>query len=223
MKAMILAAGKGKRLLPLTTKTPKALIEVGGKKLIEYHLEHLQRLGINEIAINTGHLAEKVHQHLGDGSVYGVDIRYSDEGEHLLNTGGGIRKMLPWMNGETFVVINADVFSDYQIHDMDLEDGSAHLVVVDNPDYHSQGDFYWDGKQIQLEPHPSQESVTFAGIAYYTPHFFDAVEARPIPLVEILHQGIKSCAVSAEKHTGLWEDVGTLERLESLQQKLSGS
>ena len=214
MKAMILAAGRGKRMRPLTDHTPKPLIRVGGKALIEYHLEALCAAGISEVVINTAHLSGKLHAALGDGLRYGLDIAYSDEGEHALETGGGIFHALPMLGDETFLVINGDVWCDYPIRSRTLNGKDlAHVVLVDNPPHNPRGDFALRNMRLLSEGQPM---LTFSGIGYYQPSLFESCSPGRFALAPLLRQAAHRGLVSAEHHRGLWNDVGTIERLRSL-------
>ncbi len=218
MKAMILAAGRGARLRPLTNDTPKVLLKAGARCLIEYHLKRLRAAGIKDIVINLGHLGEMIRKKLGKGSDYNAKITYSDEMAGALETGGGIINALEWLGGEPFVVINGDIFTDYAIRPLQLENAQAHLVMVDNPEHNPGGDFYLDDKHITAD---SGKLLTFSGISYYKPSFFDNASPGRAPLVELLKEKIPQNVVTGELHSGVWMDVGTLERLNMLRQQLA--
>lgn len=218
MKAMILAAGRGTRLKPLTDDTPKVLLRAGSKCLIEYHLERLRTAGIKDIVINLGHLGEMIRKKLGKGSDYNLKITYSDEMTGALETGGGIINALEWLGGEPFVVINGDIFTDYLIRPLQLENAEAHLVMVNNPEHNPGGDFYLGDTHITPD---SGKLLTFSGISYYKPSFFDNTSSGRIPLVELLKEKIPQNVVTGELHNGKWVDVGTLERLNTLRQQLA--
>ena len=215
MKAMILAAGRGKRLRPLTDETPKPLIKVAGKSLIEYHLENLAHAGIKDIVINTAWLAEKIHDQLGDGARYGVTIRYSDEGT-ALETAGGIIKALPLLGDDPFVVVNGDIWCDYDFSRLpELEPSKqAHLLLVDNPDHNPAGDFALENGLIRNTGSPM---YTFSGIGIYTPAFFADQPEGALPLAPIIRSKSENDMVSGEYHPGRWTDVGTIERLDELE------
>ena len=214
MRAMILAAGRGKRLRPLTDKTPKPLIRVAGKSLIEYHLENLAHAGFKDIVINTAWLAEKIHEQLGDGSAYGVSIEYSDEGT-ALETAGGIIKALPLLGEDPFLVVNGDIWCDYDFSRLpELESGKqAHLLLVDNPDHNPAGDFALDSGLIR---NTGNTMYTFSGIGIYRPAFFAGQSEGALPLAPIIRSKCESNMVSGEYHPGRWTDVGTVERLDEL-------
>jgi len=218
MKAMILAAGRGERLRPLTDKLPKPLIKAGGKALIEYHLEKLVQAGFNEIVINTAWLAEKIHQQLGDGSQYGLTIQYSDE-EQALETAGGIIKALPLLGDEPFLVINGDIWCDLNFSTIkELKPSSqAHLFLVNNPEHNPDGDF---SLQNNLIKNTGDTMFTFSGIGIYRPDFFEEQTAGAVPLAPIIRKKADKDLVSGEIYPGLWTDVGTIERLELLEKTL---
>lgn len=212
MKAMILAAGKGERLRPLTLHTPKPLVRVGDKPLIEYHIEALARAGIRELVINHAWLGAQIEAALGDGARWGVRIAYSPEGEPL-ETGGGIRKALPLLGDQPFVVVNGDIFTDYDFARLcDIEVASAHLVLVDNPEHHAEGDFAWcEGRLV-----PDRGGVprlTYSGIAVLHPRLFADSPEGAFRLAPLLRRALDVGMVSGEHFTGCWLDVGTHERL----------
>ena len=218
MKAMILAAGRGERLRPLTDETPKPLIKVAGKSLIEYHLENLAKAGISEIIINTAWLAEKIHQHLGDGSDYGVSIHYSDEGQ-ALETAGGIIKALPMLGNEPFLVVNGDIWCDFDFATLpDLsENVEAHLILVNNPEHNPNGDFSLENDLIKSIGY---EMKTFSGIGIYKPDFFKEQNNGALPLAPIIRKKCESNLVSGQFYNGAWTDVGTVERLNKLDKQI---
>ena len=216
MTAMILAAGLGSRMRPLTNNTPKPLLEVGGKPLIVWHIEQLEKAGFKEIVINVAYLGEKIIEYLGDGSEYGVKIIFSDEREEgALETAGGIVKALPWLS-ETFLVINGDIWTDYNYrHDFNLEENNlAHLVLVKNPEHNLEGDFFLA---------ETEKKYTFSGIAYYAKSFFDGVSSSKAPLAPLLFNAVKKQIIQTEYHTGKWYDIGTPNRLKLLDKKLKKS
>ncbi len=221
MKAMILAAGRGERLRPLTDELPKPLITVAGKSLIEYHIEKLAKAGINEIIINTAWLAEKIHQQLGDGSNYGVTITYSDEGK-ALETAGGIINALPLLGTTPFLVVNGDICCDFNFSSLpELGAGiQAHLVLVDNPPHNPEGDF---SLHKHLIKNTGKNRYTFSGISIYHPDFFSGHKKGIAPLAPIIREKCENNLVSGQLHSGLWTDVGTLERLQQLRAQLTAS
>ena len=215
MKAMILAAGRGERMRPLTDHTPKPLLQAGRHRLIEYHLLNLAAAGFKDIVINIAWLGEQITETLGDGIRYGLHIRYSDEGDHALETGGGIYKALPLLGDEPFLVINGDIWTDYpyaQLNNWPLS-GLAHLVLVENPAHNPDGDFYIiDNKLAESGP----QKYTFSGIDVYTHAFFDGQAPGAFPLAPIIRRHSQNHLVSAELYTGSWQDIGTHERLQQL-------
>ena len=219
MRAMILAAGRGERLRPLTDETPKPLIKVAGKSLIEYHLENLADAGFKEIIINTAWLAEKIHQQLGDGSSYGVSIQYSDEGT-ALETAGGIINALPLFGNEPFLVVNGDTWCDFDFKKLpELKPGiQAHLILVDNPEHNGKGDFCL---QHGLIKNSGECMLTYSGIGIYSAAFFAEQQAGALPLAPILRKKCDEDLVSGQYHEGLWTDVGTIGRLQELERQLS--
>lgn len=214
---MILAAGRGERMRPLTDTTPKPLLQAGGKALIEYHLEALARAGFSSVVINHAHLGEQIEAALGDGSRYGLSIDYSDEGE-ALETGGGIFHALPLLGDEPFLVVNGDVWSDYpyeRLRDVDVE--LAHLVLVDNPPQHPQGDFLLrQGRVLDADG----ERLTFSGIGLYHPALFDGCRDGAFALAPLLRRAMGQGRVSGEHYRGRWFDIGTPERLAQLDAML---
>jgi N-acetyl-alpha-D-muramate 1-phosphate uridylyltransferase len=215
--AMILAAGRGERLRPLTDSTPKPLIEIAGKHLIEYHIENLARAGIKNIVINTSWLSEQIHQTLGDGSNYGTSIQYSDEPE-ALETAGGIIKALPLL-GETFIVINGDIWTDFDFSawkNMHLSK-QAHLILVNNPEHNLEGDFALKDEML-MNSGPTM--YTYSGIGIYTAEFFAGVQPGKVPLAPIIRQKNDAGLVSADLFQGEWLDVGNIQRLEQLREVL---
>lgn len=222
MKAMILAAGKGERLRPLTLHTPKPLVRAAGVPLIEYHLRALAAAGFNELVINHAWLGQQIEDHLGDGSRFGVSIRYSPEGEPL-ETGGGIFKALPLLGDEPFLVVNGDIFTDYAFAQLRKPlAGLAHLVLVDNPAHHPQGDFLLAGGQVS-DGQGTGERLTYSGLAVLSPQLFEGCEPGAFKLAPLLRQAMARGLVSGERHAGRWIDVGTHERLADVERVLQES
>ncbi len=210
MKAMILAAGRGQRMRPLTDKTPKPLLKVRGKCLIEYHIEALRKAGIHELVINTGWLGQKIETYLQDGSRHNVRIAYSREPETTYETGGGIFHALDLLS-DTFIVVNGDIRTDYNYSDLpDTLAGQAHIVLVDNPAHHPAGDFALSDGYAGSEGEPR---LTFSGIGLYRKALFNGRRAGKFPLVSVLREAMRRNEVTAEHHRGDWNDVGTPERL----------
>lgn len=223
MKAMILAAGMGNRMRPLTLHTPKPLLEVGGKPLIVWHIEKLQKMGVQEIVINTAWLGEKLVDALGDGSQFGVKILWSHEGEGL-ETAGGIIKALPLLGNEPFILVNGDVWTTMDfapLLNVQLQDDLAHLVLVENPVQHPQGDFTLAAnKAYTFEQARSGENLTYSGVAVMHPQMFVGLESGKRPLAPLLKQAMQQEKISAHKLQGVWVDVGTPERLNALDQQI---
>lgn len=218
MKAMILAAGRGERMRPLTDHTPKPLLQVGGRRLIEYHIQNLVSAGIKELVINHAHLGDQIERFLGDGSRYGAIIQYSGE-EQALETGGGIFNALPRLGDAPFVVVNGDVWTDYSFDNLpSVVNGLAHLVLVDNPEHHPQGDFCLQNGLVLNDAEPR---LTFSGISVLSPRLFNSCSQGAFPLAPLLRQAMQTGGVTGEHYEGEWCDVGTPERLTCLDQKLS--
>ncbi|KAB0496799.1 N-acetylmuramate alpha-1-phosphate uridylyltransferase MurU [Pseudomonas moorei] len=212
MKAMILAAGKGERMRPLTLTTPKPLIRAGGVPLIEYHLRALAAAGFTEIVINHAWLGQQIEDYLGDGSRYGVHIQYSPEGEPL-ETGGGIFRALPLLGDEAFVVVNGDIWTDYDFSVLHQPiAGLAHLVLANNPDHHPAGDFQLIDGQVR-DAQPDVATLTYSGIAVLHPQLFEGCSAGAFKLAPLLRTAMANGQVSGERLNGQWVDVGTHERL----------
>ncbi|MEB3862821.1 MULTISPECIES: N-acetylmuramate alpha-1-phosphate uridylyltransferase MurU [Acinetobacter] len=219
MKAMILAAGLGNRMRPLTLYTPKPLLEVGGKPLIVWHIEKLKKIGVTEIVINSAWLADKLISSLGDGSQFGVDIRWTREDEGL-ETAGGIINALPLLGTDPFILVNGDVWTtmDFEaLCQIKLNDDLAHLVLVDNPKQHPEGDFtLFDGRIFTFDQDVMGENLTFSGVSVIHPKLFDGLESGKRPLAPLLKQAMQNQKISGEKLKGAWVDVGTPERLMEL-------
>lgn len=219
MRAMILAAGRGERMRPLTDLRPKPLLKVGGRALIEYHLLALRAIGIEEIVINHAWLGAMIEQALGDGARYGVRIEYSPEPAGGLETGGGIYQALPLLGTGPFIIVNADIWTDYSFQSLPKEpDGLAHLVLVNNPPHNPGGDFCLQGAKLVDD---SSVRLTYSGIGVYRPELFAACQPGRFPLAPLLRQSIRQGLISGEHYPGRWFDIGTPERLEELNQSLS--
>ncbi len=216
---MILAAGRGERMRPLTDRIPKPLLQINGKALIEYHIEALVAAGIRELVINHGWLGSKIPELLGDGSCYGATIHYSPEPEEALETGGGIVQALPLLGEEPFLVVNGDIHTDYPLFGLaGLGDYRAHLVLVDNPGHNPEGDFQLQGGVVTgYGGRGGAPQLTYSGIAVFHPSFFDGVVPGRFPLAPLLFDAVDRGLVSGEHYRGHWSDVGTPERLENLQ------
>ncbi len=207
---MLLAAGKGERLRPLTETLPKALVEVGGVPMIERHLDALRRAGIETVIINLGWLGATLVERLGSGERFGVQIIYSDEGENILETGGGIVRALPFLGREPFLVVNADIVTDVDFGGVSLpDDADTHLVLVPRPDDRETGDFGLEHGRLVNEP----PDYVFSGVAVYRPDFFSGCGVERFSVAPMLRAAADEGRASAELHEGFWADVGTPERL----------
>ena len=219
MKAMILAAGLGNRMRPLTLYTPKPLLEVGGKPLIVWHIEKLKNIGVTEIIINSAWLADKLIGALGDGSKFGVRILWTREDEGL-ETAGGIINALPLLGDKPFILVNGDVWTtmDFEpLRHIKLGEDLAHLFFVENPKQHPEGDFtLLNGRAFNFDQKIEGENLTFSGVSVIDPQLFKGLEAGKRPLAPLLKQAMQGTQVSAEKLQGSWVDVGTPERLMEL-------
>lgn len=227
MKAMILAAGFGERLRPLTETTPKPLLNVGGKPMIQYHIENLARAGVREIVINTSWLGEMIESYLGDGSRFGVQILWSRENAPL-ETGGGIRRALPHLGAEPFLVVNGDVWTDYPLESLITrglpQDIDAHLILIPNPAFKAQGDFSLCDRSMIHYPAAGEKAYTFSGISLLRPDIFALYPSASdkFPLRNVLESSIRAGTVSGEVYEGVWWDVGTVDRLDMLNTLLAG-
>lgn len=208
---MLLAAGRGERLRPLTDTVPKALVEVAGKPLIDHHLERLAAAGVDVVVVNLGWLGERIVERVGSGRAYGVSVVYSPEDDGILETGGGIRRALPLFGAEPFWVLNTDIVTDYVLPAVaPVDDAAAHLVMVPTPAYRAHGDFdLRDGRVVNGR----RPALTFSGIACYRPEFFDGCAPGRFPLAPMLAAAAARGELGGSLHRGLWADVGTPERL----------
>lgn len=215
MRAMILAAGRGERMRPLSDELPKPLLKVKGKALIVYHIEKLASAGFKEIVINIAHLGFKIPQLLGDGSRWDVNISYSDEQEDgALESAGGIKKALRLLGDETFLVVNGDVYCDYNFNpNFKLNGKKAHLILVPNPEHNPKGDF---GLTKSTLLNSADSMYTFSGIGYYSPKLFETLELQKTPLAPLLRSAIEKEGVSGELFTNMWHDIGTPQRLKEI-------
>lgn len=215
MKAMILAAGRGERMRPLTDHTPKPLLQAAGKPLIEHTIKQLVAAGFNDIVINHAHLGLQIEERLGNGSQFGASINYSPEGEHALETAGGIINALPLLGNEVFLVVNGDIATDFDFSELkNLTVDLAHLVLVDNPAHHPEGDFSLDNTRVVVAN--NSEPFTFSGIGLYRPELFNHIATAPRKLGPVLRLAIAKRQVSGQKTNGFWMDIGTPERLQEL-------
>lgn len=216
---MILAAGRGERMRPLTDTTPKPLLLVAGKPIIQYTIEQLVSAGFTEIVINIAHLGEQIKQVLGSGKQFGASIVYSDEGETGLETAGGIANALTLLGKSTFLVVNGDIANDYnfsQLHNKKID--LAHLVLIPNPEHHPEGDFHLSAGGLVSETGGS--SLTFSGIGLYHPKLFNNMEAGIKKLGPLLRKAMAKNRVTGEKFNGFWMDIGTPERLKEMEEHL---
>ena len=224
MKAMVLAAGRGERLRPITDTLPKPLVRVAGKPLIVYHLEALARAAVHEVVINLSWLPDKLRAALGDGSDYGVRITYTDEGPVALETGGGIFNAIQLLGPGPFLVVNGDTFTDIDFGALqaraaaDVRSGAlARLVLVPNPTQHPHGDFGLDGEQV-VERQTGR--FTYSGVGVYRPEFFEGCTAGKFPLLPLLKRAIAAGRLRGQLHEGEWCDVGTPQRLAELDERV---
>ncbi len=218
MKAMILAAGRGERMRPLTDYTPKPLLQVGGKPLIAWHLEALAKAGFREVVINHAHLGQQIEVALQDGSQWGLHIQYSPEAV-ALETAGGIANALPLLGDAPFLVVNGDVFTDIDFSAVSLTSPNlAHLVMVNNPPQHAAGDFALVESKLHAD---GTEKLTFSGVGVYQPALFAGVaRGQAAKLAPLLKAAMAQSLVSGTHHLGEWHDIGTPERLQALDSQL---
>ena len=227
MRALIFAAGKGERMRPLTETTPKPLLGVGGKPLVEWHLEKLAALGATDVVLNISWLADRFAPALGDGARWGLRLHYSHEGPEPLETGGGMLRALPLLGEAPFLAVNGDIWTDYDFARLPREPaGVAHLVMVDNPPQHPRGDFHLDDRgQLQASGSPT---LTFSGIGLYRPDILRGWQAQPgangapprFKLAPLLISAMARGEITGEHHRGRWTDVGTPQRLAELDAAL---
>jgi len=229
MKAMILAAGLGQRMRPLTDHLPKPLLTVGGKPLLQYHLENLRDAGIHQVVINLSYLGERIREWAGDGSRFGLQIEYSEEPEPL-ETGGALLHAMPLLGTAPVLLVNADVWTDLRFTDLlsdsRVEKGKGHLVMVPNPDFHPAGDFYLSSENARLcENGKPDQRFTFGGISILSPGLINEYpeRRRKFPLVEVFRAAIAAGALTGEVYRGGWSDVGTPERLRDLDELLQSA
>lgn len=219
LKVMILAAGRGERMRPLSDVTPKPLLPVAGKALIVHLIERLARAGLRGVVVNHAHLGHQFEDYLGDGSRYGARIVYSPEPEGGLETGGGICQALSLLDSDPFVVVNGDIWTDFPFERLPQAlDGLAHLVLVDNPPHHAQGDFSLRAGRVLSDDGPK---LTFSGIGVYQRALFEHCRPGRFPLAPLLRAAMEQGRVSGEYYGGRWRDVGTPERLAALEQELA--
>jgi MurNAc alpha-1-phosphate uridylyltransferase len=218
MRAMLLAAGRGERMRPITDSTPKPLVRVGDRPLIAWHLAALARAGIREVVINLSWLGHQVRTTLGDGRDYGVSITYSDEGPVPLETGGGIFRAVPLLGPGPFLVVNADIWTDIDFAAVALEEHAhARLLLIPNPPHHPRGDFGLEGDLVVTR---DTDRYTYSGVGMYRPEFFAGCTPGRFPLLPLLNRAIAAGLVRGQVHRGEWCDVGTVERLASLDARV---
>ena len=217
---MILAAGRGERLRPITDDRPKPLIEVGGQSLLERHLENLRAAGIATVVINLGWLGDRIVERVGTGTQFDLEVIYSQEGDNILETGGGIHKALPVLGDEPFLVVNGDIYTDMPVPDVSLDsDALGHLIMVPTPDYRDSGDFNLEAGLVR---NGADAAYTFSGVAFYRPEFFDDCEAGRFSIAPMLRTAADRGQLSGSLYEGPWIDAGTPERLAALRASLSG-
>jgi MurNAc alpha-1-phosphate uridylyltransferase len=224
MRAMILAAGRGQRMRPLTDTTPKPLLPVGGRPLIDWHLSALSRSGVEQVVVNVAWLGRQIVDYLGDGRRWGVEVTVSDEGEQALETGGGIRRALPLLGEDPFWVVNGDIWTDFDLTALPRRPaGLAHLLLVGNPRHNPAGDFSLDADGRVGDA--AEHRLTFAGIGCYAPALFERSSGSEgaFPLAPLLRAAAAEGQVTGSHHRGAWTDVGTPERLQALDRALSAS
>jgi MurNAc alpha-1-phosphate uridylyltransferase len=213
--ALIFAAGLGERMRPLTDHTPKPLLKVGGKLLIEWHLEKLAAIDVRYVVVNTSHLADQFPDALGDGSRWGLRIRYAYEGPIPLETGGGMLNALPLLGPEPFIAVSADIYSDYDYAALPLQpNGLAHLVMVPNPDWHAAGDFTLTDGQLHEEG-PGQR-LTFGNIGVYRPEFLHGQTPGRFKLLPLYQHAMRTGQLSGERYDGFWRNLGNPAQLAEL-------
>jgi len=215
MKAMILAAGRGERMRPLTDNTPKPLLMAGSKRLIEYHLLNLAKAGFKDVVINVAWLGQQIIDTIGNGDNYNLNIKYSNEKDQALETGGGIYNALPLLGDKPFLVINGDVWTDYpfeRLYEYTLID-KAHLVLVNNPEHNLEGDFYLTDGRLNES---GLDAFTYSGIGIYSADFFSQQTNSKFPLAPMIRQYISENKISGELYDGIWMDIGTQQRLNDL-------
>lgn len=214
MKAMILAAGRGERLMPVTHTTPKALIEINGRPLIIHHILNLKTHGITDIVINTAYLGKKIEQYVGDGRAFGVSIRYSQESNGGLETGGGIVNALPLLGNAPFITLNSDIYSTFNLSQLpNLTNSLGHLILVNNPPHNPKGDYSID--RNFLSNRQDLNKYTFSGIAVYHPDLFSQQRVDKFSITPLIKKKADEQAISAEITSAIWHDIGTIKRLET--------
>jgi MurNAc alpha-1-phosphate uridylyltransferase len=222
MRAMILAAGRGERMRPLTDTMPKPLLPVGGKPLLQYHIEALARIGVRDIVVNLAWKGDLIRERFADGRAFGVTLHYSDEGDQALETGGGIFNALPLLGEAPFIVVSGDVWTRYSLERLRTclrDDDLAHLVLVPNPSFHARGDFGLSAGRILND---AAERYTYANIGVFRPSFFADCAPGCFPLAPLMRRWIGAGRVGGELFVGAWRNVGTPAQLEELDRELNG-
>jgi N-acetyl-alpha-D-muramate 1-phosphate uridylyltransferase len=219
MKAMILAAGRGERMRPLTDHTPKPLLPVASKPLIEHTINQLVSAGFTDIVINHAHLGQQIEDQLGNGSHLGANISYSPEGDQALETAGGIINALPLLGKDVFLVVNGDIATDFPFVELKkISVDLAHIVLIDNPPHHTQGDFALDSSGNVTEN--ASQRYTFSGIGLYHPDLFSKTPPGKSKLAPLLREAIAAKKITGQHYSGFWMDIGTPERLQELDDRL---
>ncbi|HET8691392.1 MAG TPA: nucleotidyltransferase family protein [Steroidobacteraceae bacterium] len=214
---MVLAAGRGERMRPLTEKLPKPLLEVGGHRLIEYHLASLADLGVREVVINLSWHGDRIREAIGDGAARGLSIRYSEEGPEPLGTAGGIHAALPLLGEDPFLVVNGDVWTDFPLRSLKPPRASlAHLVLVENPEHHPAGDYALESGRVTA----GEPKLTFSGVSVLDPALFAGVAPGFLALKPLLDAALAAGRLTGQRHGGAWRDVGTPARLAALDAEL---
>lgn len=212
--AMILAAGRGERLRPLTDEIPKALVEINGESLLERHLSAMAVAGVTTVVINLGWLSEQIVERVGCGSKFGLQVIYSPEYDNVLETGGGIHRALPLLGKDPFWVVNADTYTDFRLHDLKLQDNMlGHLILVATPEHKESGDFDLVDDRIS---NGGSRPLTYSGIALYRPELFAGQDAGRFSIVPLMREAADRGLLSGNLYEGMWEDIGTPERLAKL-------
>ena len=226
MKAMVLAAGEGRRMRPLTDVTPKPLLTVAGRPLIEHHIVRLRDAGVTEIVVNVSYLGQQLVEFLGDGSRWGVELTASKEAAPL-ETAGGVVQALPCLGDQPFLLVNGDIYTDFpfaKLREVSLISGGGYLVLVANPPHHPEGDFCLRGHRLACVEDSASEgeaaegiqSLTYSGIGLYDPQLFAAEASGKNPLRPLLDRAVAGALLQGELYSGVWEDIGTPERLASI-------
>ncbi len=222
LDVLLLAAGRGERMRPLTDHVPKPLLDIGGRPLIEHHLLALAAAGVRRVVVNHAHLGQQIVDRLGDGERFGLRLRYSDESAGALETGGGILRALPLLDSDPFVVINSDIWTDFPFHTLPEQiAGTAHLVLVDNPEHNPTGDFCLTQDRVGNLEGCRGLCLTFSGIGVYRRALFQGCRAEPFPLAPLLRRAAAAGQITGIHYRGRWTDIGTPERLDSVRRQLS--